>query len=105
MDYIIDTRDFGDRAFALIVTKWVNLGAGLDPRDGKWQSHLQSALTHRVVDPLHLLGEIRGGFEGQAELSVEELTADNERKLFLIRKTRRVYRRKDGCVWRWNFGK
>jgi hypothetical protein len=91
MDYVLDAIDFGERGFAVLLTKWANLGAGLDSADAKWQSHITLSMARNVHQPPHR-GDIRTGFEGQAELSVEELTADNTLKLFSSRQTRLVCR-------------
>jgi len=40
MDYMLDAIDFGERGFAVLITRWVNLGAGLDSADAKWQNHI-----------------------------------------------------------------
>lgn len=104
MDYVLDAIDLGERGFAVLVTKWVNLGAGLDSADAKWQSHITVRMARDVHHP-HAQGDIRTAFEGQAELSVEELTADNKLKLFLRRQTRLICRGSDGLVWKWDQGK
>src|SRR5271169_361507 len=39
MGFEIDIRDLGIRGTALVVTRWVNLGAGLTLCDKKWRSH------------------------------------------------------------------
>lgn len=104
MDYELDAIDFGERGFALLVTRWANLGAGLDSADPKWKSHItmrNARDTHRPHQP----GVIRTGLEDQAELSVEELTADNKLKLFSRRQTRLNYQGPDGLVWKWDQNK
>lgn len=102
MDYMVDARDFGERGFAVITTKWVNFGAGNESPDAKWRSHGDRYIDRREVDQTpDNPGGIRAAFENQAELSLEDLTADNERKLFSTRKRRWVTRAPDGCVWRW----
>jgi hypothetical protein len=40
MDFQIGIKSFGERGTALILTEWINLGAGFTPLDEKWQSHL-----------------------------------------------------------------
>jgi hypothetical protein len=69
---MLDVVDFGERGFAVLVTRWTNLGSGLDPADAKWQSHLIVRMARDVHHPHHP-GEIRTGFEDQADMSVEEL--------------------------------
>ncbi|KFY69128.1 hypothetical protein V496_00507 [Pseudogymnoascus sp. VKM F-4515 (FW-2607)] len=101
VDYMVDAKDFGERGFAVITTKWVNFGAGLESPDVKWESHPDRYLDRVEVDRTADHPErIRADFENQAELSLEDLTDDNERKLFSTRKHRPVTRAPDGCVWR-----
>jgi len=104
MDYVLDARDFGERGFAVLVTRWMNLGAGLDSADAKWKSLIIGRNPVDVRDIRRDPGDIRTGFEDQAGLSVEALTADNERKLFSRRQFRRISRGRDGCVWKWDRG-
>lgn len=103
MDYTLDVVDFGERGFAVLVTRWINLGSGLDPADAKWRSHMTVPMD-RGVHHLHNPGDIRTGFEAQAEVSVEELSADNQVKLFSWRENRLVHQGSDGLVWKWNRG-
>lgn len=105
VDYVVDAKDFGERGFAVVTTKWVNFGAGLESPDIKWESHADRYLDRVGVDRTADHPErIRADFENQAELSLEDLTADNERKLFSTRKRRQDTRAPDGCVWRWDCG-
>jgi hypothetical protein len=67
MDYVLDAVDFGERGFAVLATRWINLGAGLDSADAKWRSHITAGMARDVHRP-HPLEDIRTGFEGQAEL-------------------------------------
>ncbi|EDO04917.1 predicted protein [Sclerotinia sclerotiorum 1980 UF-70] len=62
MDFVFGVLDFGERGLAVVVTKWVNLGAGLDIEDAKWKSHL---INHadRPVHHLQHSGDIRKAFE------------------------------------------
>ncbi|TVY91759.1 hypothetical protein LAWI1_G003880 [Lachnellula willkommii] len=45
MDYMLDAIDFGERGSAVLVTRWVDLGAGLDPSDAKWQNHINGSIA------------------------------------------------------------
>ncbi|KAK2768452.1 hypothetical protein FQN54_000307 [Arachnomyces sp. PD_36] len=98
MDYTLQAIDFGERGFAIILTRWVNLGGGQDYADAKWQSHVT---LPRARHPHHL-GDIRTAYEEQAELSLKEFTADNEVKLFSRRRTRLVHRGSDGFTWKFD---
>lgn len=105
IDYEIDAIDFGDQGFAIVVTRWINLGAGLDAADTKWRSHFTRPVAG-LAKPYHsrAQGEIRLGFESQAELPLDEFTADNKMKLF-SRRYNSVWRRgSDGLEWKWDRG-
>jgi hypothetical protein len=104
MDYVLDAIDFGERGFAILLTRWINLGAGLDSADPKWKSHITVRMARGIHHPHHP-GDIRTGFEDQAEVSVEELTADNRLKLFSRRQNKLVCRGSDGLVWKWDRNK
>jgi hypothetical protein len=101
---VLDEIDFRERGFAVLVTRWINLGAGLDSTDVKWKSHITVRMA-RNVRHRHHPGGIRTSFEDQAEVSVEELTADNKLKLFSRRQNRTICRGSDGLVWKWDKGK
>lgn len=104
MDFVFGVLDFGERGLAVVVTKWVNLGAGLDIEDAKWKSHL---INHadRPVHHLQHSGDIQKAFEGQEELSLKELTLDNQMRLFSRRGKQMTYRGSDGLVWKWDIGR
>jgi hypothetical protein len=104
MDYILDTVDFEDRGFAVVLTRWNNFGAGLDLADAKWHSHFTGTMPWSVSQPQHRVGDIRTGFEEQVTMSVDELTGDNERKLFSVRRNQLVYQGSDGLAWKWDRG-
>ncbi|CAD6442665.1 95238975-4397-4591-8a49-16eca74d8c11-CDS [Sclerotinia trifoliorum] len=101
MDFVFHVIDFGGRGLAVVITRWVNLGAGLDIKDAKWKSHITTRTDSGVHHPHHP-GDIRKAFEGQEDLSVEELTLDNQMRLFSRRKNRLIYRGSDGLVWKWD---
>ena len=44
-DYQVGIRDLGSDGVALVVTKWMDDGEGLMPREGKWEAH--------VIGPIH----------------------------------------------------
>ncbi|KAH6671104.1 hypothetical protein B0J14DRAFT_595338 [Halenospora varia] len=104
MDYTLDVVDFGEQGFAVLATRWINLGAGIGSADTKWQSHITVCMA-RDIHQSHTLGEIQVAFEDHAELSVEDLTTDNKQKLFSRRQNRLVCQGSDGHVWRWDQGK
>jgi hypothetical protein len=98
MDFEIDIRDLGMRGTALVVTRWINLGAGLTPYDKKWQGH------HVVDDsPVPFCpGSIRSSFEDQKGSSVNELAAKNI-KMFSKLDQIRGYRGTDGYILAWYY--
>ena len=95
MDFEIDIRDLGMRGTALVVTRWINLGAGLTPHDKKWRSH------HVVDDsPVPFCpGSIRSSFKDQKGSSVNELAAENIKKLFSNRTHAQGRCGPDGYTW------
>ncbi|KFY41076.1 hypothetical protein V495_05054 [Pseudogymnoascus sp. VKM F-4514 (FW-929)] len=106
MDYMVDAKDFGEKGFAIITTKWVNFGAGLESPDAKWITHTQLYIEERGVhETAGDLGGVRAAFENAAEMSLEDLTSDNERQLFSTRNRCLVTRVPDGSIWRWRLGK
>ncbi|KFY78539.1 hypothetical protein V499_02342 [Pseudogymnoascus sp. VKM F-103] len=107
MEYMVDAKDFGERGLAVITTKWVNLGAGRETPDAKWKSH-RDRYGDRDRREINQTDDhrrsLREDFENQAEVSLEDLTADNKKKLFSTRKPQVITRAPDGCVWRWRYG-
>jgi hypothetical protein len=73
MDYTVDAVLFGKSRIAMLVTRWFNLGAGVDPLDEKWLCHH----THLSDRTPHDVGTIRARFESHGERSVQKLTAEN----------------------------
>ena len=51
IDYVFDAIDFGEQGFAVLITIWANLGAGLDSADAKWQSHNTIHMARGVHHP------------------------------------------------------
>lgn len=98
---MLDTIDFRERGLAVLLMRWTNLGASIDSADAKWKSHITISVARSVHHPHHP-GDIRTGFEDQAEVSMEELTTDNKLKLLSRRQNRLVYRGSDGLVWKWD---
>lgn len=80
-EFEVDTRDFGDRGSALIITKWLNLGRGDTPLDPKWRRHLYQPCDQRLqpspVTKADRKGSIRGSFEREDGHSQEMLTEGN----------------------------
>jgi hypothetical protein len=77
--FSIDIKSFGERGTALILTKWINLGAGFTPLDEKWQSHLIYGSAGRFQS-----GVFKSSLESESGSSVEELAAENLRSYLHI---------------------
>ena len=103
-EFQVDLKSFGDRGTAVVITKWMNLGAGYSRSDPKWRSHLtdldkdlkrtnlfrillQHAPSRRLATngdgPIGFKpGSIRSAFEQNAEFAFESLlTAKSASKL------------------------
>jgi hypothetical protein len=97
MDFEIDIRDLGERGTALVFTRWINLGAGLNPSDSKWQGH---HIKYNHDHPTSLNpGSIRSSFEEQRGLPVDELAVGNKARLFSNRKHSQRHCGPDGYTW------
>ncbi|TGO28633.1 hypothetical protein BPAE_0025g00420 [Botrytis paeoniae] len=82
MDFGIRQKHCGEAGTAIIITRWINLGAGLDPKDCKWQCHIgRKCLRHKQP-----LVNIQKAFEDQEGLSMEEFTSGNYEKLLSERR-------------------
>jgi hypothetical protein len=76
MEFQVEIRALGNEGLALVITKWLDLGSELTPRDIRWGTHL-----HRLKDEeIGLLGEAgdtRLRFEIESGLSQDELACRN----------------------------
>ncbi|RDL30782.1 uncharacterized protein BP5553_10127 [Venustampulla echinocandica] len=99
MEYQIDVVDFKERGTAICATKWLNLGAGLTTRDSNWRGH---NLLPRGYVPHNLpLGSIRSSYESQEGAPIDELTAENKKRLFYLPMIgRKVYMSMGYCDWK-----
>lgn len=100
MDYELEAVDFREKGIAVVLTKWLNLGGGINPADVKWHSHNHQFEPEDVIYEPHSLGGIRKQFEQQGGISVKDLTAENVAKLFSAREDRDVTAGADGYVWK-----
>ncbi|KAL3423631.1 hypothetical protein PVAG01_05378 [Phlyctema vagabunda] len=101
MEYMLQAVDFGERGLVVILTRWLNMGAGLDDADTKWQGHItRDAMEHDQSPPA--MRGIRIAFESNAEVSLEDLTAANHLKLLSKRRMMLLTRAPDGLVWQWD---
>ncbi|KAG6986568.1 hypothetical protein G7Y79_00077g099600 [Physcia stellaris] len=74
LDYQVQLKMLGDEGLALVITKWLDLGAGLTPTDIKW--HYFRVDDRRRAIPA-TPGAARRRFEGEPGLSQDELSARN----------------------------
>jgi hypothetical protein len=77
VDFQLEIRECGDRALALVITKWLDLGSGLTPKDPRWRAHLGWD-EGAEIDAFRRPGEIRRRFEKEHELSQDALSRLNE---------------------------
>ncbi|KAM0183341.1 hypothetical protein ACHAPC_006611 [Botrytis cinerea] len=78
-DFVVRLKHCGERGIAVIITRWINLGTGLNPEDLKWHYYIRrkgQRDKYRSVD-------VQKAFEDQEGSSMDELTAGNQMKLFL----------------------
>ena len=66
MDYQIETMEVTDESIAIVVTKWIDLGAGLTPMDPKWRVHCISSNELGWAVGSESNGDIRSRFESQS---------------------------------------
>ena len=64
MDYEIRLRDFPGEGSALVITKWLDLGAGLTPYDPRWRAHV-SYPRMGVRAFLSNAGDVQARFESE----------------------------------------
>ncbi|TGO48265.1 hypothetical protein BOTNAR_0484g00020 [Botryotinia narcissicola] len=74
---VIHSRFWNVTTLLSFDARWINLGAGLDPKDHKWQSHISRKGLFRT----HPVVSIKEAFEDQEGLALEEFTSGNEKLL------------------------
>ncbi|KAJ8063861.1 hypothetical protein OCU04_007716 [Sclerotinia nivalis] len=86
-DYVIDAVDYGESGMAIRITKWQNLGAGLDIKDEKWRRYMGywgfgCGWKSRI--PPFRNGSLspHQQFEEGTAKSILQFTSENEQKLF-----------------------
>ncbi|KAK2822978.1 hypothetical protein FQN49_007592 [Arthroderma sp. PD_2] len=80
-DYQVEVKRFSNNRLALVMTKWLDLGAGLDPKDIRWKRHseVRAPVDLRAVrSPRGILSL----FERAAGPSLDSITRKNE--LYLL---------------------
>ncbi|TEY84098.1 hypothetical protein BOTCAL_0021g00200 [Botryotinia calthae] len=78
-DFVVRLKHCGERGIAVIITRWIDLGAGLDPENSKWHYHIRRRKGQRHK---YCPVDIQKAFEDQEGLSMDELTSGNQMKLF-----------------------
>jgi hypothetical protein len=75
-DFQLEVVDCDRKGIALVITRWLDLGSGLDPDDPKWRRHLYIyGYGCLVTQPV---GVLRSHFEQKSEVSLDALTRRNE---------------------------
>lgn len=75
-----DTEErLAGKARALLITRWLDLGDGIDSKDYLWFVH--ASTSPGKDSPYRKVGSVRSRFESQLGLSQEELTIQNKRML------------------------
>ncbi|KAE8323073.1 hypothetical protein BDV39DRAFT_196183 [Aspergillus sergii] len=77
LEYQIDTTTCGTAGIALIVTKWLDLGPGLDPTDARWRRHLIGSLSLRKQEMTTFNSDVRSQFERESVFPLDDLTGRN----------------------------
>lgn len=82
-DYQLEMRRLNGNKLALVITKWLDIGAGLSPEDPKWRRHselvMSGELRPQTIAPS---GEVKRLFEKESGRSLDSLTRINE--LYLL---------------------
>ncbi|QRD92355.1 F-box domain protein [Aspergillus flavus] len=77
LDYEIDATTCGTAGISLIVTKWLDLGPGLDPTDVRWTRHLIGSLSLRKQEMTTFNSDVRSQFERDTVFPLDDLTGRN----------------------------
>ncbi|OBT80879.1 hypothetical protein VF21_00029 [Pseudogymnoascus sp. 05NY08] len=62
-EFQVDTKDFGNRGVALVITRWLDLGDGSAPFDPSWTSRVVKGHYPRRIDVPVPLGSIQEDFQ------------------------------------------
>ena len=74
LDYQVELRIFGDEGLAMVITKWLDLGAGLTPKDIRWDYFRADRCKRAIPEGP---GKVRLRFESVPGLPQEALSARN----------------------------
>lgn len=75
-DFQVETKELGDQGLALVITKWLDLGPGLTPKDTRWRVHIARDKAAEIGRLGHA-GDIRLRFESEPGLSQDSLSRRN----------------------------
>lgn len=79
--YHLELRELGTHDLGLIITRWIDLGPCLTPKDPRWRSHLLTE-SHLEVDAQDLVADPRLRFE-QGLVDQRSKNALSDEELFL----------------------
>lgn len=79
--YHLELRELGTHDLGLIITRWIDLGPCLTPKDPRWRSHLLTG-SHLEVDAQDLVADPRLRFE-QGLVDQRSKNALSDEELFL----------------------
>jgi hypothetical protein len=77
IDYQIEVVDCDSKGTALIITKWLDLGSGLNPNDPRWKRHSFGYSFRLENDATKSDGTLRSQFEQKSAVSLDALTHRN----------------------------
>jgi hypothetical protein len=77
IDYQIEVVDCDSKGTALIITKWLDLGSGLDPNDPGWKRHFFGYSFRLENEATKSDGTLRSQFEQKSAVSLDALTHRN----------------------------
>lgn len=76
----LKSHSLRDGRLAWVVTKWLDLGEGINPHDGKWRQQVAwrtNRTAPRFVEESERSRRNRQAFESTSDRSIERLTTDN----------------------------
>jgi len=82
MECLLDVLDFGERGTAMVVTKWINFGAGLTPSDRDWQCRFSQPHRYTLQHWAVAVRTIQKCFEPQPGQSYDDLCRESVSGLF-----------------------
>ena len=93
-DFQVEIRMVGDEGLGLVITKWIDLGSGLTPKDAVW-------IQYRKIPGIRgsgVPGNVRLRFDSEPGLSHDDLSSRNEAYL-VGERSRKVLDRWGSKTW------